>query len=313
MNALDLAEPFFNEFGLPALKEHFPEIVDRVAAGLLGRGSEVLGADDDFSRDHGWGPKFRLFLEEQDHQRIGEAVETKLNELRPTEFHGINLARHRTHPIFVSTIDHFFRHLTGSPLPPHNAHEWVSADENALRFAQAGKVFYDPLGQLTERRNAFADAYYPDDVWLGRIAFKLFLLWHYGDYNFCGRIARRGDGIAAVIAQGYFVEAAMQLAFLLNRRFAPYWKLLHWAFLLLPDLAPDLEPMLQDLASSSDLAASARVVRDICQFYRGILCDHGIFPDAKWRNFMGAFEIVEQKIRDPEVKLLVNDYFAPFL
>jgi len=313
MKGLELAEAFFNQFGLPALKQHFPDLAERAAAGLLGKGSEILGADDQHSRDHGWGPRFRLFIGEHDHERYGKEIQAKLNELKPAESHGISLARHRTQPIFVSTVDHFFRYLTGSPLPPQNAREWVSADENALFFAQAGKVFYDPVGQLTERHQAFADAYYPEDVWLGRVAFRLFLLWHYGDYNLRGRIARRADCITAQIAQGYFAEAAMQLAFLLNRRFAPYWKWLHWAFLRLPHLAGELEVMLRDLQSSTDLAASALIIGDICEFYRAALRDHDIFPDAGWRNFMGAFEIVDHKIRDPKTRRLVTDYFAPFL
>jgi len=76
MKGLELAEAFFNQFGLPALKQHFPDLAERAAAGLFGKGSEILGADDQHSRDHGWGPKFRLFLEEQDHERYGKEVET---------------------------------------------------------------------------------------------------------------------------------------------------------------------------------------------------------------------------------------------
>lgn len=313
MKGLDLAEAFFNEFGLPAIREHFPELADRIGAGLLGRGSQALGADDEFSRDHGWGPKFRLFLEQADYESCGKAVEAKLNELRPNIFHGIDLAQHRTHPIFVSTVDHFFRHLTGSPWPPTKAEEWRLADENGLYLAQAGKVFHDPLGQLTERKQAFADAYYPEDVRLCHIASKLFRLWHYGDYNICGRLARRGDGVTALVGQGYFVEAAMQLAFLFNRRFAPYWKWLHWAFVRLPDIADELEPMLNQLESSSDLPARAHHIRSICTFCRRVLCDQGIFPDKRWRNFMGSFEMVDHKVQDPDVKRLFEEHLAPFL
>lgn len=38
MKGLDLAELFFNEFGLPAIKEHFPEVVVRISAGRIGSG-----------------------------------------------------------------------------------------------------------------------------------------------------------------------------------------------------------------------------------------------------------------------------------
>ncbi len=312
MKGAHLAEAFFNEFGLAALRRDFPEIVDRVSAGLVGRGSEVLGSDDEISRDHGWGPTFRLFLEEADRRRIGKALEERLNELRPEVFRGIELAGHRTGPITVTTVDDAFRELTGSPWPPKSVREWMFVNENGLCFAQAGKVFYDPVGRLAERKEAFAKTYYPEDVWLWRIASRLFQLWHYGDYNICGRLARRNDGVAVLTGQGYFVEAAMQLAFLFNRRFAPYWKWLHWAFVRLPYVAGELEPMLKELESSADLPGRARHIRAICEFYRGVLCDQGIFPDKRYRNFMGSFAIVDSKIQNAEVKRLVQDHFERY-
>ena len=183
--------------------------------------------------------------------------------------------------------------------------------ENGLCYAQAGQVFYDPSGQLTERKRAFECAYYPEAVWKWRIASKLFSLWHYGEYNLCDRLLERGDGTAALIGQGVFVEAAMQLAFTLNHRFAPYWKWLHWGFLQLPTVADQLEPLLASLVAAPNLAARADRVRAICDLYRGVLCDQGIFPDRQWRNFMGAFEIVDG-IQDPEVRALVEGYFERY-
>ena len=302
----EISELFFNEFGLPAIKEHFPEIVDHISAGLIGKGSEVIGADDEFSRDHGWGPTFRLFMKERDFQEIGKDVETKLNELKPSVFEGIELSKYRTSSITATTIDLCFRDLTCSPLPPQNLREWAFVNENGLCFAQAGKVFYDPLGQLRERKQAFEDAYYPDPIWRWRIASRLLRLWHYGDYNIRSRLARRNDGISALIGQGYFVEAVMQLVFLLNRRFAPYWKWLHWGFVRLPYLANEFEPLLVELESVSNLGMRAQIIGDICNLYRKVLCDQSFFPDSNWRNFMGAFEILDS-IDDPEVRELIKD------
>ena len=81
-----IAEAFFTEFGLPTLHQHFPELVDRISAGLLGEGSEILGYDDDLSRDQDWGPRFILFLEESDHQELGQAVAASLTTFVPPAF-----------------------------------------------------------------------------------------------------------------------------------------------------------------------------------------------------------------------------------
>ena len=311
MKGLDLAERFFDEYGLPALKEHYPEMVDRVSAGLIGRGSEVLGADDAWSRDHGWGPRFFLYVEEEDLHGIGADIAAQLNALRPSTFRGVDLAGQRTEPIAVTTVDRCYRDLTGAPWPPTTMRAWAFADENGLCFAQAGRVFYDPSGQLGARKQAFERAYYPDAVRKWRVASCLYRLWHYGEYNTCNRLRRRQDGVAALVGQGIFCEAAMQLAFTLNRRFAPYWKWLHWAFRRLPSLADELEPLLGELEAASGLEARADAIRAICAWYRGALCERGIFPDRAWRNFMGSFEIVEG-IEDPEVTALVEAYFERY-
>ena len=64
IKGLDLCRGFFHEEAEPILKEHHPGL--RYSAGLIGYGSDVLGYDDPVSRDHLWGPRFYLFLQEKD-------------------------------------------------------------------------------------------------------------------------------------------------------------------------------------------------------------------------------------------------------
>lgn len=60
---LKLSELFYTEAAKQILGSIFPEI--SYSAALLGWGSEVLGFDDIQSSDHHWGPRFLLFLSEQ--------------------------------------------------------------------------------------------------------------------------------------------------------------------------------------------------------------------------------------------------------
>ena len=52
----------FQEVGYPALKTQFPELLPNLTVGLVGQGSECLGFDDTYSRDHDWGPSFAMWL-----------------------------------------------------------------------------------------------------------------------------------------------------------------------------------------------------------------------------------------------------------
>ncbi len=60
MKGLELCRSYYEEVGAPALRERFPELMPRAAAGLCGQGSDCLGLDDEYSRDHDFGPGFCL-------------------------------------------------------------------------------------------------------------------------------------------------------------------------------------------------------------------------------------------------------------
>lgn len=60
----ELCRNFFTEIAKPILDRQFPGLV--YSAGLLGYGSDVLGYDDPVSTNHMWGPRFYLFLKEED-------------------------------------------------------------------------------------------------------------------------------------------------------------------------------------------------------------------------------------------------------
>ena len=50
MQGLELAKRYYEEVGRPMLERDFPELLPRLAAGLVGEGSECLGFDDGFRR-----------------------------------------------------------------------------------------------------------------------------------------------------------------------------------------------------------------------------------------------------------------------
>ena len=55
MKGLELCKSYYENIGKPELFRIFPEVMGRAAAGLSGQGSDCLGLDDEFSRDHDFG------------------------------------------------------------------------------------------------------------------------------------------------------------------------------------------------------------------------------------------------------------------
>ena len=90
MNGREIARAYFDQYGLPMLREQFPQLLPFLCAGLLGSGSECLGFDDDVSRDHDFEPGFCLFLpgEEIVSRRDAFLLERAYDKL-PREFMGL--------------------------------------------------------------------------------------------------------------------------------------------------------------------------------------------------------------------------------
>lgn len=69
-------------------------------------------------------------------------------------------------------------------------------------------------------------AYYPEEVWRKKLAESLARAAQAGQYNYA-RAMKRGERVAAEIALTEFVKEAMQIVYLLNRKYAPFYKWMH--------------------------------------------------------------------------------------
>ena len=63
-----LARAYFDDLVRPLLDAHFPGVP--YAAARLGSGSDVLGFDDATSRDHDWGCRLTLLLDDAAASRL---------------------------------------------------------------------------------------------------------------------------------------------------------------------------------------------------------------------------------------------------
>ena len=149
----------------------------------------------------------------------------------------------------VFEISSFYGRFIGAEQPPESLLRWLYLPEEKLACAVNGEVFEDPLGEFGRIRASLL-SYYPEDVRIKKIAARAAVMAQTGQYNY-GRCMRRGDSVAAGLALGQFVKAALSMIYLLNRRYAPYYK---WMFRGLGD-APVLGealPLLQRLSELGD-------------------------------------------------------------
>lgn len=233
MQGLEIAREFYLRHGKPMLEEQFPDVLDRIAVGLVGEGSECLSFDDDLSRDHDFEPGFCLWITEEDEQAFGFRLERAYAKL-PREFMG--LRRGALSPVGgsrhgVMTIEKFYTRFLGASTAPDSPERWLYTPTFSLLSASNGAVFSDPLGAFSAVRE-YLLAGYPEDIRRKKLAAHTVLMAQAGQYNYPRCLAREETG-AAQLAVFEFVKSTISVLYLLNRRYEPFYK---WAYRGLRDL-----------------------------------------------------------------------------
>ena len=231
VSGIDLSREFFRDVVRPLLDEAIPDVP--YSAALLGRGSEVLGFDDEMSRDHNWEPRVVLFLRPDDLARWGDDVEAILKRSLPAHY------REQATDFSMVTLDGYFRTHLGVDIDrPLDARDWLTLPEQSLLMVTAGAVYHDDIG-LRSVRDRFA--YYPRDVWL----YLLIAAWWrvHPEANLVGRAGFTGDELGSAVIGSRLVHDLMHLCFLMEKRYAPYSKWFGTAFSRL-SCAPSLTPLL---------------------------------------------------------------------
>lgn len=251
MKGLELAEQYYETLGRPMIGEYFASREDRIAAGLVGEGSECYGFDDELSRDHDWGPGFCLWLTSGEYAVFGEDLQERYEAL-PRSFKGYERRVEGPHAgkrTGVFEITDFYRRFIRYDHVPVSLAEWRSLPETYLATATNGKVFADPLGEFTAFREGLL-AFYPEDVRLKKLAARCATAGQTGQYNY-GRSIARGELVAAHCALSSFIEAAASIIYLLNKEYRPFYKWMHRGMEGLPVLGAPCYRLLADLCADT--------------------------------------------------------------
>ncbi len=255
---------FYEKYGAPMIHEAFPGYEHRIAVGMAGEGSDCFGFDDEISKDHDYGIGFCMWLLSEDHQQIGEALQKEYDRLidehhqRLIDSRGyaedaVEMFLKKRRGVFE--IRAFYEELLGtdaiwsvqeneskqpedgcscgSHKKSQKAYErgqgqplcddvWQRLSEERLATAINGEVFRDDLGEFSAVREQIGN-YYADGIRRQRIAEKLHEFSQYAQSNYARMMARK-DYVTAGICVGEGMKAAMELCYLLDKTYAPYYK-----------------------------------------------------------------------------------------
>jgi len=272
MNGLEIARDFFFSWGQPYLLAQFPGLENKIAAGRL-LGSEVLGGDDEISRDHNWGPQFDLFLSADDYAALGEQIAKAMNARAPNPWKGYRLAGAGDKSVQVESVPEWFRKYLKIARPPATAGDWpATSEESILYFLRHGEIWVDGSGELSSWRSALHE--YPEEILRTRLAEECFRIWQHGEYNFVQRMARRRDPIAIAICLGEFATGVMRIVLLMSRDFTPYWKWLAFEFRKRGE-AQRYVRLLEELVSIQVVERQVDIVQRVCALVHRQLLDGG--------------------------------------
>ena len=300
MKGIDLSREYYEEYGKVMIRSRFSAYENRIAAGCVGPGSECFGYDDDISRDHDWGPGFCLWLVSEDYAAIGKDLQRSYDQL-PKVFKGFGpriASEGEAHRMGVSEIRSFYLRYTGLDHPPSGNSEWMRISEQALATATNGVIFSDPLGEFSAWREKLLQ-YYPEDIRLQKIASSCFLMAQAGQYNY-GRSIRREEYFAADYSKAMFCYEAISLVYLLNRKYAPFYKWMHKGMRELPILGPSVSHMINDLLHL-DLKNKSEKIESISVLFIDELRREGLSDSPSDFLLDHAFS-VQSRIGDEKIR-----------
>lgn len=249
ITGLKLARDFYEEYGAPMIKEQFSDYENLIAVGLVGEGSERFGFDDEYSMDHDFGPGFCMWVSEETYDEIGEKLQTAYEKF-PKTYKGVTrvdtqMAEDR---VGVQVIGDFYEKYTGYRKAPTAAEDWAELEDYKLATVTNGEVFRDDIGTFSQIREGFL--HQPEAAKRLKLARCLSVMAQMGQANYPRSMARK-DYVTAEICIAKFMEETMKCLYILNDKYAPYYKWLLTGTKTL-EILPEVGDIMRALADMPD-------------------------------------------------------------
>jgi hypothetical protein len=226
-----LARAYYVDVVEPLLAAKWPEL--RHAAGRLGGGSDVLGLDDATSRDHDWGLRLTLLVDEANRDEVDAYLAAELPDMYaglPTRFPFTGQTESIHHVEVASARGFVTGRLGFDPRDGLSTIDWLTLTGQAVLEVTGGPVFVDQVGDITAVRDRLQ--WYPDDIWRYVLACDWIRLQE--EMPLMSRAGDLGDDLGSRVIAARLVDVAMHLAFMIERQWPPYPKWRGTLFTRLP-------------------------------------------------------------------------------
>ena len=263
MKGLELCRRYYYECVKPIIEEKYSLIKDNYSCALIGWGSDVLQNDDEYSKDHEWGPRLLIFVDNERKYAITE-LKKLLNEQIPFDFlgyktrfdfdaNGVRILSHTNKG--VTNIDFFiydeYIKIFLGVIAPESESDWLYILENKLFEITSGEIFYDANDILRKKLKIYKD-YYPLNVWKYRMAY----LWLNIGWNIdvIGLLYKRDNIISAKIAVYKTILPLIKLISVYNKKYSPcYIKHIEKEFYKLPHISNETGFLLEECLKTDDM------------------------------------------------------------
>lgn len=195
-------------------------------------------------------------------------------------------------------ISNFYKYYTLFENGPKTESEYRKVPMDLLCVATNGKVFLDNLGKFSKIRNRLLN-FYPEDIRLKKIAFQLNKMAQSGQYNY-NRMIKRGDTVAANIAQGEFIKHYLEFVHLLNKKYMPFYKWSYRSACSLEILGNFTQKNLKKLSEAS-IYEKESVIEEICSTVVNTLIELGL-SNSKIDFLTYQAEEVRKNILNPSLR-----------
>ena len=233
---LQRSREFYERYGKAMIHNLFPEYESRIAVGMVGEGSDCFGFDDEISTDHDYAVGFCMWLTKEDMRVIGKELQKAYHNLitnaeceascvhKEGNQNETSIHSHVQSICFQQSRYDFNTVRLNTRRGVFEMDTFYQSDAEEYKLAELvnGEIFRDDLGLVTEKRNALL-AYYPEELWRKKLATCLHEFSQYGQANYARMMARE-DYLTANLCISKAIESAMDIAYVLTKKYAPYYK-----------------------------------------------------------------------------------------